>query len=153
MMLGASGAPAMQNAVGAGVRGRLPPSSSWEIPPPPSAAEMARSSRIETVPLSQARQTQKKMYWDDFDAGKHPAPLLDNYADLPVAVRRENGEYLLMDGHHRTFRALNDGASDMKMYVIDAKDYAPWAAGKPAAPVATPKWTAADDDLLAALLK
>lgn len=149
MMLGASGAPTIPNAIGAGVRGRLPASSSLDKPLPPTAEDMARASRIEAVPLSQARGTQTKMYWDEFDAGKHPAPLLDKYADLPVAVRREDGEFLLMDGHHRAYRALSDGAKDMKMYVIDAKDYAPWAAGKPAV---QQKWGPSDDELLRALL-
>jgi hypothetical protein len=150
LVMGGGYPMAQSGALGmAGGRGRFPESASIQKPLPPTADDMARASRVELVPLSQARGTQTKMYWDDFDAGKHPAPLLDKYADRPVAVRREDGEFLLMDGHHRAYRAFSDGTKEMEMYVIDAKDYAPWAAGKKGS---EHKWTAADDELLQALL-
>jgi hypothetical protein len=107
----------------------LPKSSSLATPPAPSAADMARA-RVEVVPLSQARSTQSKMDWDRFESGKHPPPLLQNYADRPVAVRREDGEYLIFDGHHRSAKAMHNGTPEMEMYVINAKDYAPEFAGR-----------------------
>ena len=127
--------------------GSLPHSSSLAVPPAPSLPDMARASRVEKVPLSQVRGTQPKMDWEKFNAGEHPAPLLEKYADKPVAVRREDGEYLIFDGHHRAVRASENGQSALDMYVIDAKDYAPEFAGRKPQP-SSPKWTQADDDLL-----
>jgi hypothetical protein len=124
----------------------LPSSSSLATPPAPSIEDMVRASRVESVPLAQARGTQPKMGWDKFDAGEHPGPLLKGYEDMPVAVRREDGEYLIFDGHHRSAKAISDGASSMNMYVIDAKKYAPEFAGRRPAPQ-----TVSDDDLLDAL--
>jgi hypothetical protein len=116
--------------LGAGPIRRLPSSSSLATPPAPTMEDMLRASRIEAVPLSQARGTQSKMQWDKFEAGDHPPPMLQNYADKPVAVRREDGEYLIFDGHHRTAKAMGDGADKLDMYVINAKDYAPEFAGR-----------------------
>lgn len=117
-------------ALGSGPIRYLPHSSSLAIPPSPSAADMMRKARIEEVPLAQIRGTQPKMQWEKFDAGDHPPPLLSGYADRPIAVRREDGEYLIFDGHHRAVRALNNKIDTIPMYVIDAKDYAPEFAGR-----------------------
>jgi hypothetical protein len=102
-----------------------------------------RASRVESVPLSQARGTQPKMQWEKFDAGESPLPLIDGYTDKPVAVRREDGEYLIFDGHHRAVKAIDNGSNNMQMHVIDAKDYAPEFAGRKPAPD-----TISTDDLL-----
>lgn len=126
-----------------GTMRRLPSSASLNTPPAPAAADMARASRVENVPLSSVRGTQSKMSWDKFNSGDHPAPLLEEYADKPVAVRKENGEYLVFDGHHRAVQAINNDQPYMNMHVIDAKHYAPEFAGhKPARP------TMSDDELL-----
>lgn len=125
----------------------LPSSSSLETPPAPTVEDMIRAARMESVSLAQARGTQPKMQWDRFNAGDHPPPMLEQYADKPVAVRREDGEYLIFDGHHRTVNALNDGLDKMDMHVIDAKDYAPEFAGRAPAPE-----TMSIDDILDALL-
>jgi hypothetical protein len=124
---------------------RLPSSASLNTPPAPTASDMARSSKVEDVPLSQARSTQSKMEMDRFNKGDHPPALISGYEDKPVAVRREDGEYLIFDGHHRAVTAMRQGHETMAMHVIDAKDYAPAFAGRKPAP---PKWTSADDELL-----
>lgn len=125
--------PRPMNSLGMG--GRLPSSQSLNTPPVPTPEQMSKLGRVETVPLSQARSTQSKMDWDKFGKGEHPPELVKGYADKPVAVRKEDGEYLIFDGHHRTAAAMEKGVNSMDMYVIDARDYAPYAAGrKPAAP-------------------
>jgi len=124
----------------------LPSSGSLNLPRAPSVEDMVRASRIETVPLSQARGTQPKMQWDRFDRGDYGAPIVKGYENMPVAVRREDGEYLIFDGHHRAVRALQEGQQTIPMHVIDAKDYAPEAAGRRPAPPSI-----SDDDLLKAL--
>lgn len=122
---------------------RLPSSASLSTPAPPTADDLARYGRVESVPLEQARGTQSQMQWERFEAGQHPPPLIEGYADKPVAVRREDGEYLIFDGHHRVVKAINRGDTTMDMHVIDAKKYAPEAAGiKPKAPQVS------DEDLL-----
>lgn len=107
----------------------LPSSDSLNLPPAPSAAAMS-GARIENVPLSKARGTQPKMQWERFNKGDHGEPVVKGYEDHPVAVRREDGEYLIFDGHHRTVKAMQDGRETMPMYVIDAKSYAPESAGR-----------------------
>lgn len=127
---------------------RLPGSASLARPPIPTAEQMAEFGRVEEVPLSQARSGQRRRYWDEFNAGEHPGELIDGYGDMPVAVRREDGEYVLMDGHHRTEKAMAEGATSLPMHVIDAKAYAPDVAG------VAPRqegWTDADEALLAEL--
>lgn len=148
--LGAGAIPGQGLRMGANAsRGRLPGSGSLNTPPAPSASDMKRLSRVERVPLSQARGTQPKMGWEKFEKGDHPGALIDGYGDMPIAVRREDGEYLIFDGHHRATKALNEGAADMPMYVIDAKDYAPSAAGKKPR---EQKWTESDEEMYRALL-
>lgn len=107
---------------------------------------MLRASRVAEVPLESARATQGEMQWSRFEAGKHPPALVKGYGDLPVAVRKRNGEHLIFDGHHRTVLAIEGGADAMRMHVIDAADYAPEFAGRAAA-----ARTISDDDLLAQL--
>lgn len=122
----------------------LPSSESLFTPPPPTAELMGKLGRVERVPISQARGT-NSLQWERFDAGDHPQPLIRGFEDKPVAVRRENGEYVIYDGHHRTALAASRGEDTIDMYVIDAKDYAPSTAGKASSAA---KWSAADDDLL-----
>lgn len=141
------GVPA--TGLGMGMRlARLPESASLNTPSIPTAAQIAIKGRVESVPLSQARGTQPKMDWAKFDKGDHPPPLIKGYEDKPVAVRREDGEYLIFDGHHRTAKALSDGKSSMEMYVIDAKDFDPANAGRKPRPS---KYSAEDDEILAKL--
>ena len=87
------------------------------------------------------------MDWDRFRSNDSPGPLVKGYADKPVAVRREDGEYLIFDGHHRTVDAMNRGADSMPMYVIDARMYAPEAAGR-----RPTKSTVDDNELMRELL-
>ena len=103
---------------------------------------MAHSGRVEDVPLSQARATQNTM------AGGIRSPLIKGYGDIPVAARREDGEYLIFDGHHRTVAAINAGKSSLPMHVIDVKDYSPEFQGRKPAPYTGPS----DDDLLKSLM-
>jgi hypothetical protein len=121
----------------------LPGSASLALPPAPTAADMARAGRSESVPLSQARATQGRMEFDRFDAGDHPPALIEGYEDKPVAVRKEDGEYLIFDGHHRVASAIADGRDALDMHVIDARDYAPEFQGRRPAPERM-----TDDDLL-----
>lgn len=109
---------------------RLPSSESLSIPNVPSVDLLKKYGRKEDVPLDKARATQSKMDWDKFEKGEHPKELIKGYGDRPVAVRKENGEYLIYDGHHRTVLAMNAGKKHLNMHVIDAKTYAPEAAGK-----------------------
>ncbi len=88
------------------------------------------------------------MDWDKFNSGDHPPPLLEGYTDRPVAVRKEDGEYLIYDGHHRAAQAIDNDQSHMSMHVIDAKNYAPEFAGRKPAPPSI-----SDDELLKQLLR
>lgn len=108
----------------------LQSSNSLNLPDAPTKDIMASKSRVESVPLSMVRGTQSKMDWDMFGRGEHPGPLIDGYGDKPVAVRREDGEYLVFDGHHRTALAASEGKTAIDMHVVDAKDYAPASAGR-----------------------
>jgi hypothetical protein len=83
------------------------------------------------VPLSAARATQSAMDWRPHGVRKDIGPLISGYHAHPVAVRKENGEHLIFDGHHRAVAAINAGHSHMKMHVIDAKRYDPANAGRP----------------------
>lgn len=121
----------------------LPSGSSLVVPPAPTLDNMKNLAKVENVPLSSVKNTQNKMDWDKFNKGEHPAPLIKGYEDKPIAVRKENGEYLIFDGHHRSVKAINDGQKNMDMYVVNAKDYAPEFAGRKAA-----KSDISDDELL-----
>ena len=91
---------------------------------------MRRLSSLQDVPLAQARLG-NKLEWDKF--GK-VSPWLDEYADNPIAAQLENGEYVLVDGNHRTARALQEGRETMPMYVIPARQYDPANAGRASRP-------------------
>lgn len=109
---------------------RLPFSENLSIPNTPTIELLKKYGRKENVPLDKARATQSKMDWDKFEKGDHPNELIKGYGDKPVAVKKENGEYLIYDGHHRTVLAINSGKKHLNMHVIDAKNYAPEVAGK-----------------------
>jgi hypothetical protein len=125
-------------SAGSGLPDTVPqrlPSGPLSVPDTPTPQQMQQFSRVERVPLAQARSSQNQMDWDRFARGDSPGDLIAGYGDKPVAVRLEDGQFLIYDGNHRTTRALQQGASDMEMYVIDAKTFAPDLAGRPAAPV------------------
>lgn len=121
-------------------QGNLPSSEYLAIPDAPPKSVMDNRARVETVPLDAARRTQSRM------GGKSPGALIEGYADRPVAVRLENGEYLVFDGHHRAVAAMKRGDKTMDMYVVDAKQYAPELAGRKRV-----KESQTDEDLLRAL--
>jgi hypothetical protein len=131
--LGAAPIPRPMNSIGMGGKPNFPSSEYLLSPPIPSADLMGRFSKVEPVPFAQMRST-NKLQWDRFNSAEHPPELIGGYADRPVMIRMENGEYLIIDGHHRAALAATDGGS-MDAYVINAKDYAPGEAGrrKPAA--------------------
>lgn len=105
--------------------------SSLATPLVPTREQMQQFGRVERVPLSsvEAHEPSQFRRWSDFTSGKHPGALVDGYGDLPLAVRRDSGEYILYDGHHRAQRALAQGADGMDMHVIDARSYDPEQAG------------------------
>ncbi len=128
----------------------LPSMESLQALPHPSVKNLKDFSRVEQVDLSKARTLQDGkggMNWDGNAKGEYAPPLFDGYATKPVAVRKETGEYVILDGNHRSVNALNRGDKNLEMYVIDAKDYAPRYAGVKPAPHAM-----SDDDLLKALM-
>lgn len=124
----------------------LPPSDSLALPPAPTADEVGRFGKVESVPLAMARATQSRMEWARFDAGDYAPPLVEGFSDIPLAVRKLDGEVLVFDGHHRTADAINRGETEMPMRVLEAKDYAPEFAGRKPAPS-----TISDDELMAEL--
>lgn len=124
----------------------LPSPSTLNIPEAPNKAQMDRHGYEFDVPLHKARATQTTMDWREKGERVSPGPLIKGYAHKPVAVRRENGEYLVYDGHHRTVRAINEGRKKLPMHVIDAKIYDPANAGRPPA-----RQGLSDDELLEAL--
>jgi hypothetical protein len=128
----------------------LPPMESLQALPHPSVKNLKDFSRVESVDLSKARTLQDGrggMNWEANAKGDYAPPMFEGYATKPVAVRKETGEYVILDGNHRSVNALNRGDKNLEMYVIDAKDYAPMYAGKKPAPQSM-----SDDDLLKALM-
>ena len=109
----------------------LPFPDSLNIPTPPTKADMDRHARRVDVPLHTARATQTAMDWRKPGERTNPGPMIPGYEDAPVAVRKETGEHLIFDGHHRTVSAINSGRQSMPMHVIDAKHYDPENAGRP----------------------
>lgn len=127
-----------------GMRAALPASSTLNTPRVPTLAEMKRLARVEAAPLDRVRGT-NALQWGRFDAGDHPGALIEGYGDKPVAARRENGELILFDGHHRAATAIAEGRNAMSMYVIDAQAYDPENAGR------ATRGEPSDEELLAAL--
>ncbi len=128
------------------VAGLLKSPKSLTMPDVPTAQQMEKYGRIETVPLSKAVSFQSARNWETF--GKNPrGDLIKGYGDKPVALRLETGEYVIYDGNHRTDLAIKSGESEMPMHVIDVKSYDPAHAGRKPAPQ-----TMSDDELLKNLL-
>lgn len=130
--LGAAPIPRPAGSLNMGLASRprnLPFSESLSLPPAPSVEQLQSLARVEKVPLAQARAT-NSLQWERFDAGDHPPPMAEGFSDRPIAVRKENGEYLIYDGHHRIALAASKGLDEVDMYVVDAKDYAPMDAGR-----------------------
>lgn len=153
LLLSDSGQPGSAIAATANADGkitRLPSPQSLQALPHPSLQNMKDFSRVESVPLSDVRTMQDGrggMNWEANKRGEYAAPLMKDYADKPVAVRKETGEYVIIDGNHRTVNAINRGDKSLEMHVIDAKKYAPHAAGiKPSRSGA--KWGKDDDEIL-----
>jgi hypothetical protein len=137
---------AWEAVLGAGPIRRLPSMESLQALPHPSVESLNRLSRVESVDLSKARTPQDGvggMNWEANKRGEFSPPLFEGYADKPVAVRKETGEYVVLDGNHRSVNAINRGDKNLEMYVIDAKDYAPQFAGLKPQP-----HKMSDDDLL-----
>jgi len=111
------------------VKQGIPSPSQLNLPRTPTKSEMERLSRVESVPLSQVRRG-NKLEWDKFNNGEYGAPLVDGYAGKPLAVKLENGEYVLLDGNHRSAKAFANGSTQMDMHVISAKAYDPSNAGR-----------------------
>jgi hypothetical protein len=118
-------------AAGGRTATHLPFPDSLNIPTPPTKADMDRHARRVDVPLHTARATQTAMDWRKPGERTNPGPMIPGYEDAPVAVRKETGEHLIFDGHHRTVSAINSGRQSMPMHVIDAKHYDPENAGRP----------------------
>ncbi len=147
ILLGAVGAvPGVGDAAAKGIRGLGSPST-LSLPRTPTVDEMVRASEVAKVPLAQARHG-NRLEWDRFNGGDYGEPLVKGYSDKPLAVRLENGEFVLLDGNHRAALSQHNGASDMEMYVIPAKQYDPVNAGR----VPTKRPPSDDLDLLAELL-
>jgi hypothetical protein len=112
--------------------------------PAPSKAVLDASGRVESVPISKVRATESPL--ERSKGRPDRGPLIEGYADKPVAARLSDGTYMLYDGHHRTEAALNRGDGALEMYVVDVKKYAPSADQKPS------KFSKEDADLLEQLL-
>ena len=125
----------------------LPDPSSLAMPLVPTVEQMKQYGRVEVVPLSKAVSFQKARDWEKFNAGKGAGDLVKGYGDKPLALRLENGEYVIYDGNHRTDLALQKGKTEMPMHVIDVKSYDSEVAGRKPAPSRI-----SDDELLNMLL-
>jgi len=121
--------------VPAGAPPALPSPSQLNQPRVPTSEEMGRFSRIEEVPLENARRGQNVFAWEDFNQGRYAEPLIDGYGQTrPVAVKLENGEYIIYDGNHRASLAASQGQTSMEMDVIDARYFDPENMGRRPAP-------------------
>lgn len=120
--------------------------SQLNIPRNPTPQEMNGLSSVESVPLSQARLG-NRLEMDRFNRGDYGKPLVPGFTDKPIAVKLENGEYILLDGNHRAAKAAGQGVSRMDMHVIPAKSYDPANAGR----ASRPQSKAELDNLRAAL--
>jgi len=136
--------------VGMGIKdtgkGILPSPKNLAMPDVPTVEQMEKYGRTEVVPLSKAVSFQSARNWDKFNARKGPGDLVPGFGDKPLALRLENGEYVIYDGNHRTDLAMQKGQTELPMNVIDVKSYDPAHAGRKQVP---DKMSA--DDLLSAL--
>jgi hypothetical protein len=129
------------------VKTGLPDPSSLAMPLVPTVEQMKQYGRVEVVPLSKAVSFQKARDWEKFYARKGAGDLVKGYGDKPLALRLENGEYVIYDGNHRADLALQKGKTEMPMNVIDVKSYDSEVAGRKLAPSRI-----SDDELLNMLL-
>jgi hypothetical protein len=129
------------------LQSKVPSPSSLTMPDVPTVEQMQKFGRVETVPLSQAVSFQSARNWDKFNKGEYSGDLVKGFGDKPLALRLENGEYIIYDGNHRTDLAMQAGKTEIPMNVIDVKSYDPSNAGRRPVP---PSMT--DDELLRSLL-
>lgn len=120
----------------------LPSSASLNIPVAPTVEQLNQFAKLQPVPLDMARGSQPKMDWESFNSGNYAVPMFEGYTNAPVAALRRDGEYIIFDGHHRTVNALNQGQTELPMYVIDSSVYDPMNAGR------VPSSQTIDDDAL-----
>jgi len=130
------------------LQSKVPSPSSLTMPDVPTIEQMQKFGRVETVPLSQAVSFQSARNWDKFNKGEYSGDLVKGFGDKPLALRLENGEYIIYDGNHRTDLAMQAGKTELPMNVIDVKSYDPSNAGRRPVP---PSMT--DDELLRSLLE
>lgn len=116
------------------LQSRIPSPSSLTMPDVPTIEQMQKYGRVETVPLSQAVSFQSARNWDKFNKGEHVGDLVQGFGDKPLALRLENGEYVIYDGNHRTDLAMQAGKTELPMNVIDVKSYDPAHAGRKPVP-------------------
>jgi len=109
---------------------RIPSPSSLTMPDVPTVEQMQNYGRTEVVPLSKVVSFQSARQWDKFNKGEHAGDLVQGFGDKPLALRLENGEYVIYDGNHRTDLALQAGKTELPMNVIDVKSYDPAHAGR-----------------------
>lgn len=69
----------------------------------------------QTVPLSELRPTQQKVYADELTGRQYE---LERGLAEPLVVIDNAGEYLLADGHHRVLAARQLGIEEMEAYVV-----------------------------------
>lgn len=112
------------------LQSKIPSPSSLTMPDVPTVEQMQKYGRVETVPLSQAVSFQSARNWDKFNRGEHVGDLVQGFGDKPLALRLENGEYVIYDGNHRTDLAMQAGKTELPMNVIDVKSYDPAHAGR-----------------------
>lgn len=122
----------------------IPQPSTFSTPLVPTSQQMSDLSAVQKVPLSQARSFQEARRTGAKD--ERVGELVKGFADKPVAIRLNNGEYLIYDGNHRTDAAIRRGDKDLEMHVIDAAKYDPENAGKNPQPIKEN-----DDELLSQL--
>jgi predicted GNAT family acetyltransferase len=127
---------------------KIPSPSSLTMPDVPTMEQMQKYGRVETVPLSKAVSFQSARNWDKFNKGEYSGDLVKGFGDKPLALRLENGEYIIYDGNHRTDLAMQAGKTELPMNVIDVKSYDPAHAGRKPVPPSI-----SDDELLRSLLE
>lgn len=111
----------------------LPEPSVLNLPRTPTPREMAAFSRVDQVPLDSVRRG-NALEWERFNSGDYGQPLVKGYSNHPIAAELENGEFVVLDGNHRTALAKHSGAAEMQMHVIPARQYDPENAGRASKP-------------------